>query len=109
MQSYESMLDALRATGIPFAEYAWENAADMMEDYGVVEPDMEQTLYGDGTPVETCTIGTVDLFLRRPDQTKVDAVQNVLFGSDEIAAEPWTLAYESDRRVLHYQWVFWTC
>ena len=104
--TYSSLIDALKATGIPFQEAAWRNAEKLGEDYGVYELDNDNSLMADGGHSERLFEGTVDYFARnsngRANAKKIEAAMDTL-------GVPWYLnstQYESDTGFTHYEWVF---
>lgn len=104
--TYRALSDALRRTGIPFAEGAWRDTETLRGDYGVYALDGADTLAADDHHAETMMEGTVDLFARNdPGRDKAEAVQDAM----EAAGVPWALnsiQYESGTGYTHWEWVF---
>lgn len=100
---WETLVRRLETCGIPFAFMAWDSKPS--GDYGTYSQDFGNELYGDGTVVETSLSCSVDLFLRKPDQRKVDQIQQLL--SDVVGTWDLTsIQYEADTRLIHYEWTF---
>lgn len=103
--NYSSLILALKATGIPFAEYAWQNAPQS-SSYGVISIDMTaSTIWADGGLTERTFEGSVDLFVRGNPRTDFRTVDGVL----KASGLPFRLnsaQYEDDTGLLHYEWTF---
>lgn len=105
MPMYDALFVALKATGIPFAEYEW--ATRPTGDFGLVGIDMEAAaLIGDGEKLERAYEGTVDLFLQRIDKLKIKAVEDVLKQHCGSSWREEDRMYETATKLLHIQWVF---
>lgn len=102
---YDALFTALKATGIPFVEYAWQNAPQT-SSYGVISLDMQKSaLWADGRRNEHTLEGSVDLFERgtpRADFALVDAVMQ----ESGLPFRLNSIQYEEDTGLLHYEWVF---
>ena len=81
------VLEALRETGIPFAEDAWldEGNAENRTDYGVVEIKDSYILYGDDAIVLQTFNGAVYLYVLDGDDQKAATVQAALGGVNGIS------------------------
>lgn len=105
--TFDDLIFALNATGIPFAEGEWLGADDLREDYGVYALDGRRDMIADGKHSEKMPEGTVDFFCRssRGDD-KADLIEAAL---DSIGC-PWRLEYgphyEEETGYTHYEWVF---
>lgn len=100
---WDELVKRLKSSGIPFAFMAWDSKP--RDDFGVYSQDFGTELYADDTVVETSLSCSVDLFLRKPNQKKVDLVQTIL---SEVVGT-WDLSsiqYEQDTRLIHYEWTF---
>ena len=95
----------LKATKIPFAEYAWDKRPD--GDFGVVALEFEaDSLTGDDKKVARAWEGSVDLYTKGRNTTKVALVEGVLA---EVCEGCWALSsiqYENDTGFIHHEWVF---
>lgn len=102
---YRHLLETLRATGIPFAEIAWENAPEA-GSYGAIQLEgAADTVWADGTCREQALEGSIDLFVRNKSLTDMMLVQTALTD----AGVSWRLSdvsFEPARRLEHYEWVF---
>lgn len=93
----------LRATGIPFAHYGWDKAPG--GSYGVWAEDSAGHLYADDSVENQSIQGTVDLFWVNDKKDGFELVQEALKRSD-VAWYLASIQYESDTRLVHYEWVF---
>lgn len=93
----------LRATGIPFAHYAWDHAP--ASDYGVWAEDSARAVWSDGKISEQSVQGTIDLFTKDDSQTPKATIQSAL-NSLDISWYLNSIQYESDTGFIHYEWVF---
>lgn len=102
---YADLIEALRQTGLPIAEFAWDVRPDT--DYLVIDIDSEaNSLEADGQKVNQAPQGTVDLFSKSNDRAVMMSVQNVLNAFDGCAWYLNSVQYEEDTRLLHWEWVF---
>lgn len=102
---YDELVKALRGTGIPFEEGAWDKAP--AGDYGVYALDgTGETMWADGHMAERAMQGSIDLFARRgpgrEQAKKVEAGLNQLGLSWSLNS----IQYESERHITHWEWVF---
>lgn len=99
----DELKEALEATGIPFAHYAWSTRPS--GDYGVWGEDSSTTLWAGNKMCERSTQGTVDLFADDDGGFAKELVESALAN----VGCSWYLnstQYEEDTRLLHYEWVF---
>ena len=100
------LIEALEATGLPFAAYGWiRTAPELSRDHGVYALDDDVTLRADGEHAERAYTGTVDYFTRDPSGAPQQAVEAAL----EAGAFTWELnsvQYEQDTGFIHYEWEF---
>ena len=102
---FDALVQALRATDIPLAEYAWDARPD--GNYLVVGIDGESaSLQADGHKVNQAPQGTVDLYSKTNDREQMQAVQTILNNFDGCAWYLNSVQYEDDTRLLHWEWVF---
>lgn len=102
---YAELIEALRQTGLPIAEFAWDVRPDT--DYLVIDIDSEaNSLEADGQKVNQAPQGTVDLYTKSNDRAVMLSVQNVLNAFDGCAWYLNSVQYEEDTRLLHWEWVF---
>lgn len=102
---FDELADALRGTGIPFAETAWDKAP--AGDYGVYALDMPgDTIWADDHMAQRAMQGSIDLFARHgPGRDKAKRIEAEL---DKLGL-CWYLSsnqYESERHITHWEWVF---
>lgn len=102
---FNELVAALKATDIPFAEFAWDQRPDTA--YGVISIDGEGAALGANLHKENqAPQGTVDLFTRDNDRADMQAVQNVLNAFDGCAWYLNSVQYENETRLIHWEWVF---
>lgn len=102
---YTDLVDALRALGIPLAEYAWDSRPD--SDYVVIAIDQEAgSLYADGHMENQSPQGTIDLFSANNDRETMQRIQETLNAFDGCAWYLNSVQYEQETRLLHWEWVF---
>jgi len=101
-----TLKNALAATGLPFAHYAWANDAyERRVDHGVYAEDGANDLYADGIHSEKVIQGTVDYYTRDDSgapQTTIEAALN----TGEIAWYLNSIQFEEDTGFIHYEWIF---
>ena len=103
---YETLVNALKGTDIPFAEYGWKTRPD--GTYGVVSLDYEAgTLDGDGRKQDRSFSVSVDVFFRKLSDSAGAAatVEGVL---ETCCGNSWELnsiQYETDTGFFHIEWV----
>lgn len=106
MMTYSEVINALKATGIPFQEAAWRNADKLADDYGVYALDNDSSLLADDKHAERLFEGTVDYFARKTSgRINAAKIEKALDSVDV----PWYLnstQYENDTGYTHYEWVF---
>lgn len=105
--TFDDLISALNATGIPFAEGEWLEADELREDYGVYALDGRRDMMSDGRHSEKMLEGTVDLFCR---SSRGDYKANLIEAALDSIGCPWRLEYgphyEEDTGYTHYEWVF---
>jgi len=105
--TFDDLISALNATGIPFAEGEWLEADDLREDYGVYALDGRRDMISDGGHSEKLLEGTVDLFCR---SSRGDDKAALIEAAMDSIGCPWRLEYgphyEEDTGYTHYEWVF---
>ena len=106
MREYSDLVNALKATDIPFAEYAWKARPE--GTYGVITPDFEAgTITGDGMKADRSTEVSVDLFFEKlTDQDTLEGtIETVLLN---CCGDSWELSsrqHESETGQFHIEWV----
>ena len=105
--TFDDLISALNATGIPFAEGEWLEADKLRQDYGVYALDGRRDMLADDKHSEKMSEGTVDLFCRSSrGNDKADLIEAAM---DSIGC-PWRLEYgphyEEETGYTHYEWVF---
>lgn len=102
MVTMQDLKQALDATGLPFAHFAWARAP--AGDHGVYAEDGAADFIADGLHAERATTGTVDWFTRDPAGPARAAIEEAL---ERVAV--WSLEsiqYEDETRYTHYEWRF---
>lgn len=105
---FEELLNALRSTGIEFAENAWVDAHKIggNADYGCVSIDNAgRTVWSDDTLREQAVEGTVDLFCHGSGREHAVTIQNI-FSMLHVSFRLSDVSYEQDTRLTHWTWVF---
>ena len=103
---YETLVEELKKTEIPFVEYEWKNRPD--STYGLVSLDFEDdSMEGDGEKIDRTWQASVDVFLSRLSErgSVISAIEGVL---REVCGSGWwlnSIQYETDTRLFHYEWV----
>lgn len=105
--TFDDLISALNATGIPFAEGEWLEADDLREDYGVYALDGRRDMISDGKHSEKMPEGTVDLFCR---SSRGDDKAALIEAAMDSIGCPWRLNYgphyEKETGYTHREWVF---
>ena len=103
---YEELVEALKATNIPFEEYGWKTRPE--GSYGIITPDMEAgSEDGDGEKLDRSWEVSVDLFFdrlanrKRLIKTVEDAIRSVCGNSWGLNSNQ----YETQTRKFHFEWV----
>lgn len=96
--------EGMSSTGIPTTKYAWAKQPE--PPWLVVGVDGDGgSLWADSRMTDQVMEGTVDLFCREDGPALMRTVQDKL----QALGWPWELylvQYESDTRLIHYQWVW---
>lgn len=104
---FESLVEALMETEIPFAEGAWQDAHKLQQDYGVYALDGAHDQMADDRHGERLVEGTIDLFTLHSRGTEKAAQ---IEGALESVGVIWRLnagpMYENDTGYTHWEWVF---
>ena len=101
----DQLIEALKDTGIPFAEYAWDQRPKT--NYGVISIEGAGDTLGADNRIECQAIaGTVDLFTYNNDRTAVGTIQETLDAFEGCAWYLNSVQYEDDARLIHWEWVF---
>lgn len=102
---YNDLLAALLLTTIPFAEYGWRTRPD--SDYGIISLEGDASSDdGDDEHINVAKEGSIDLFIRSGDNSKIDAVRSAIESVCGSSFYESNRMYESANRVLHVEWVF---
>lgn len=97
--------NALEATGIHFAEMAWDKKPD--SDYGVYALDSQAgSVWADGHMRDQILEGTIDVFSKTGGVSIINLIQDALNTVDSLSWYLSSIQYESDTRLIHYEWVF---
>ena len=103
---YETLVEKLKATGIPFAEYGWKTRPE--GTYGVITPDMEAgSANGDGEKLDRAWDTSVDLFFPRLADRKA-LTRAVETAMKEVCGDSWSvnsIQYEQQTGLFHVEWI----
>lgn len=95
------LVNALNATQIPFAHFAWASAPT--GTYGTYGEDGENRLAGDNKTAEKVMVVYVSLFTKDDSATPRETIENAL----DSAPCAWylnTVQFEEDSGYIHYEW-----
>lgn len=102
---FDDLVTALKATGIPFAEYAWDQRPKV--NYGTVAIDgAGESLAADNRIENQPIEGTIDLYTYDNDREGVELIQGVLNDMEGCAWYLESVQYENDSRMIHWEWIF---
>lgn len=97
--------NALAATSLPFAHFAWANGAkELMGDHGVYGEDGANDLHGDDIHAEHVMEGTVDYYTRDDSGAPQEAIEAAL-DNGRIAWYLNSVQFEPETGFIHYEWV----
>ena len=107
---YSDLITALRATGLPLAEWAWEGQEGPPQtDYLVVALDGQgESLWANTHMAERALEGSIDLFAYTDGRNNAATVEGVL-NSIDCAWYLSSIQHESDTGLIHYEWIFQMC
>lgn len=102
----QTLKDALDATQLPFAHFAWaKGAKELLGDHGVYAEDGANDLYGDDKHAEKAVEGTVDYYTRDGSGTPQATIETAL-NNGQIAWYLNSVDFEPETGYVHYEWVF---
>ena len=103
---FDALLDAIAATGIPWAEdQFFPRPPDV--DYIVVSLEGSgDIMNGDDEHEQEAVTGSVDLYLHRPDRAKEALVEAALTSVCEGAWEMNSRQRETNPHLIHIEYVF---
>ena len=102
----QTLKDALDATQLPFAHFAWaKGSKELLGDHGVYAEDAANDLYGDDVHAEHAIEGTVDYYTRDDSGAAKTTIESVL-DNGRIAWYLNSIQFEEDTGYIHYEWVF---
>lgn len=105
--TYKNLIHALNATGIPFREGGWVDAAKLRTDYGVYALDGAVDMMANNKHSERFQSGTVDLFALIDDgAVNAARIEEALEASGCIWRYE-SRQYEQDTHITHHEWVFY--
>ena len=103
---YEALVNALKATGIPFVEYGWKTRPE--GTHGIVSLDLEaNSENGDGEKLDRSWQAPVDVYIAALSDRKTviktveDAIRSVCGNSWEM----YSTQYETQTRLFHIEWI----
>lgn len=97
----DELVNALTATGYPFAHYAWSKAPD--GDYGTYSEYAENDLWADGSAQDNTLVCLVNFYTRDDTDTPRKRIQ-AAFGAADASWELDNVAFESESGLIHYTW-----
>lgn len=101
---FETLLEILKGTGIPFVAYDWDQAP-ASGSYGVVSLDGSgDSELGDNRINAQAIRGSIDLFCRNVSTAEARLVQNAINGV--VAWNLSSVQYETDTHIVHFEWTF---
>lgn len=102
----QTLKDALTATGLPFAHFAWaKGAPELLGDHGVYAEDGANDLYSGDIHAEHVIEGTVDYYTRDGSGAPQAAIESAL-NNGLIAWYLNSIQFEEETGYVHYEWVF---
>ena len=102
---FDALITLLKSTGIPLAEGAWNNAPQTGSWAAIALDGGAESLWGDDNQQQEAVEGTVDLFCRDNDRGDFRTMKAALKATG-ISFRLNSIQYETDRRLIHYEWVF---
>ena len=103
---YETLVAALKLTGIPFAEYGWKSRPEGM--HGVVSLDPEaESMNGDGEKLDRSWEASVDVFFRKLSE-RANVISIIEETLAEVCGDSWELnsiQHENTTGLFHIEWV----
>lgn len=103
---YEALVAALKATEIPFEEYAWKTRPE--GTHGIVSLDMEaDSEQGDGEKLDRAWEASVDVYFARLGDRK-SMIKTVEDAIRSVCGDSWELnsaQYETQTRLFHIEWI----
>lgn len=101
---FETLLQLLKATEIPFAAYGWDKSPHGVS-YGVISLEgQEESLAGDNRIQQQAIRGSIDLFVPGVSTVDAEKVQNAINGY--VAWRLNSVQYENDTGLVHYEWIY---
>lgn len=101
---YETVLEALQLSGIPFAEVAWSKAPS--GDYGTFAIDSAyDPVWADGHAIHQTIEGTVHLFSKGNGYQNFQLVQSILNQIESLSWKFNSMQFENDTKLTHWEWV----
>lgn len=104
----DSMIEALSASGVPFARDVWYDENNQLDrkDYGIVELiGAPVSLWGDGELIEQNIRGNVVLYVHDGEDGTAKAVQDILRTMD-IGFQLTGTSYLTTQRLTRWTWQF---
>lgn len=102
---YDDLIDALKGTGIPTAEFEWQTRP--MNDYITIAPEGEgDSLDADGQKCLATEEGAVHLFMHGRNPDEIQAVEEALESVCGAAYYKASEQYEGQYGLVHIEWVY---
>ncbi len=106
MAAYDNLLQALKDTGIPFAEDGW-SVAPKNQSYGVCSIEMQfDSQWADGHMQEQGIEGSIDLYSVGNGIAEARLIQQALNGADGVSWEFSSRQMEFDTGLVHWEWIW---
>ena len=105
MRMFETLLGLLKATNIAFVAYDWDKSPTGVA-YGVLSlTGGANTIFSDNHINAQAVEGVVDLYDVSTSTANAKTVQDVLDGMDGCTWRLNSVQYESDTKLVHYEWI----
>lgn len=102
---FEELKNALMSLAIPVAEYAWDTRPE--SDYIAITLDGDgETLWADDKMVYQAPSGTIHLFSKSNDRSKMLLIQDTLNNFEGCSWSLYDISYEQDTQLMHWQFAF---
>lgn len=105
MSTYAAMRQALEATGVPAAEFAWNDGESLPDEWMIIAPEGGGALTADSGHAERTVAGSIDYFSRTNGALQARAIEQAL----EASGVAWgfeSIQWEPDTRLIHWEWTF---
>lgn len=102
---WDELLEALRGTGIPFAEQEWRNVGSLKSDYGILRlRGAGDSSWADGHQQAEAMVAAVHLFTRSAGLSQAEQIKAVLNSIEGLSFRMTDNIYENDTKLTHWVW-----